>query len=258
MISGIVLLCIVAIWIGCSGDNPAGPDATQIANEVATGQLSGQVGAIEGETISIRLLQNGKLIATVEADAAGNYQFSDIRPGTYTVQITAKGYQTQEFSVAVNANQIALLKPVMLKPMEGPVSHIRGLLTDQATKKPLVNVRLQLTDNQGMIHEALTAQTGGFTFENLPANEPFILKINVKGYENQEIAINPLPEGETTKLPIELTPINQGEELPPGDGLSVGIPAPDFNLPDGDGKDHALADYAGNTKVVLVFYRGDW
>jgi len=37
----------------------------------------------------------------------------------------------------------------------------------------------------------------------------------------------------------------------------VGEPAPDFTLPDGDGRPVHLADYRGQ-RVMLVFYRGDW
>jgi thioredoxin-dependent peroxiredoxin len=36
-----------------------------------------------------------------------------------------------------------------------------------------------------------------------------------------------------------------------------GKPAPDFRLPDGDGKPHSLADRRGEP-VVVVFYRGFW
>ncbi|MBR4441799.1 MAG: thioredoxin-dependent thiol peroxidase [Clostridia bacterium] len=38
--------------------------------------------------------------------------------------------------------------------------------------------------------------------------------------------------------------------------LEIGTPAPDFALPDQDGKTHALSDYRGR-KVVLYFYPKD-
>jgi AhpC/TSA family len=41
-------------------------------------------------------------------------------------------------------------------------------------------------------------------------------------------------------------------------GLGVGDKAPDFALPNGDGKLVMLSEYAGRTPVVLVFYRGFW
>lgn len=43
------------------------------------------------------------------------------------------------------------------------------------------------------------------------------------------------------------------EQLPPGEGLSIGAEAPGFSLPDADGNVVSLSDYAGQ-KVVIVFY----
>ena len=71
-----------------------------------------------------------------------------------------------------------------------------------------------------------------------------------------------LPEAgqseETSELPVQLTGPPEPEKLDPGQGLSLESQAPAFELPDGDGKLHALADYIGNKNVVLVFYRGGW
>jgi peroxiredoxin (alkyl hydroperoxide reductase subunit C) len=39
--------------------------------------------------------------------------------------------------------------------------------------------------------------------------------------------------------------------------IEPGTPAPDFTLPDQDGNDFALSDFAG-TKLVLAFYPGDF
>ena len=38
----------------------------------------------------------------------------------------------------------------------------------------------------------------------------------------------------------------------------IGDKAPQFALPSATGAIVALQDYAGKSKVVLVFYRGDW
>lgn len=40
--------------------------------------------------------------------------------------------------------------------------------------------------------------------------------------------------------------------------LAVGELAPDFTLPDQDGKQVTLSAVRGKTPVVLVFYRGYW
>ncbi len=45
---------------------------------------------------------------------------------------------------------------------------------------------------------------------------------------------------------------------PAGVKLKVGDKAPDFGLPNGDGKLVLLAEYTSRSPVVLIFYRGYW
>ncbi len=40
--------------------------------------------------------------------------------------------------------------------------------------------------------------------------------------------------------------------------LKVGDKAPEFALPNGDGKQVTLSEYTARTPVVVVFYRGFW
>ncbi len=265
----IFLGAALIVWSGCgSDDNPIvtedtlDDDSTPTIDDptpvVLTGSLKGQVETIEGVPINIQVLQNGKVIASTQTNADGNYQIDSVEPGTYTVQITAKGYRAADLTVQVIADQVKPLDKVALEALEIPVSHIRGRLSDQATKKPLDRVRVQLIDDAGNIREALTKATGVFEFENVPANQPFTVLIDHDGYEQQEIKIDPVPAAEAAKITNELVPVQQGEQPPVGEGLAIGAKAPDFRLPDGDGKIHALADYAAEKKIVLVFYRGIW
>ena len=55
--------------------------------------------------------------------------------------------------------------------------------------------------------------------------------------------------------------LSRAETVPsPSDGaaLRVGDKAPDFALPNGDGKLVSLSEYTAKTPVVMVFYRGFW
>ena len=135
---------------------------------------------------------------------------------------------------------------------------IRGLLVDQATKQTLRNTHVQLVDSQGEIREALTTRAGVFEFENLPVGKKFTIVVELDEYEKHEVVVNPILAGETETITVNLVPILKMDELPPGDGLSVGIKAPNFNLRDGNGKAHSLADYAGKQRIVLLFDRGAW
>jgi hypothetical protein len=55
-----------------------------------------------------------------------------------------------------------------------------------------------------------------------------------------------------------LAPPKLPAAAPPGVKLKVGDKAPDFGLPNADGKLVSLADYTSRSPVVLVFYRGYW
>lgn len=41
-------------------------------------------------------------------------------------------------------------------------------------------------------------------------------------------------------------------------GVAVGSEAPDFSLPDSEGKEFVLSSLRGEKNVILVFYRGVW
>ncbi len=135
---------------------------------------------------------------------------------------------------------------------------IRGLLVDQATKQTLRDTRVKLVDSQGEVRESSTTRAGVFEFENLAAGEKVTVLVELDGYEKHESVVTPIAGEETTRITVNLVPIIKEDALPPGDGLSVGAKAPDFNLLDGNGKRHSLANYAGKQRVVLLFDRGAW
>ena len=344
------LAAALILCLGCGSDDESivepdtsmepDPSTEEPGSVTATGSLKGTIEKIDGVSVAIRVLQNGNAVASTTADANGNYQIDNIAPGTYTVEIVAKRYDAVEQTVQVSADGVISLDRVTLKALEIPVSYIQGTLSDRQKGSPLNKVRVRLVDAAGNSREVLTTQTGAFEFENVPADQRLTVIVDLEGFEKQEIAVDPIPAGETiplevavvtlpavrglvldqiTKSPlinvrVQLTdeagavletptttlgvfefkgvsanqrltitidsdkyekqefvvdPIPVGEtvklevelipltaQLPEGDGLTVGLKAPDFNLPDSDWEMIALADYVGKKKVVLVFDRG--
>ena len=170
-----------------------------------------------------------------------------------TVIVDLEGFEQQEISIdPIPAGETVPLEVALLA-----LPGIRGLVLDQITKTPLIDVRVQLTDEVGNVLETPTTTSGVFEFIGVAANQKLSISIEADKYEKQEFTVDPILVGETIKLEVELIPLNP-EQLPGGDGLAVGLKAPDFNLPNSDGKRIALADYVGKQKVVLVFDRGGW
>ncbi len=252
----LALALLLLTGLNCGTENPVEETVDPSAVETLTGTLRGEVQSIDGALIQVRLLRDGQLLTQIEARAT--YELPSIAAGTYTLQISAKGYETKEVNVTVTAGQVVSLDKVALVALDTPVSHLRGVLTDKITGKPLGEVNLQLTDKAGEIYETLTTGAGIFTFENLPVEQAFTLAIMHAGYEETEVAVHPIPAAETLELQVQLTRLPEPDKLDPGQGLSLGSHAPAFELPDGDGKLHALADHVGNENVVLIFYRGGW
>lgn len=256
-ISALLAFALVLFAFSCGTENPVEETVdTTLVETGATGMLRGDVQSIEGVSIQVRLLRNGQLVVQTEAQA--NYEIDALEAGNYTLQISAKGYETKEMDVTVIAGQVVSLDKVTLVALKTPVSHLRGVLTDEATSEPLDGVNLQLKDNAGKVYETLTTAAGVFSFENLPVQQPFTLTIAHAGYEGKEVAVNPIPASETSELTVELVPLQEPEKLDPGQGLRIRSQAPDFALPDGTGKLHTLADYNADKNVVLIFYRGGW
>ena len=104
--------------------------------------------------------------------------------------------------------------------------------------------------------ETVTTGLGAFEFEAIIPKPQLTLTLESGEHEKLELPVDAV-EGGTVQFDLQLTPLNP-EQLPEGDGLAVGLKAPDFDLPDSDGKRVALADYAGKQKVVLVFDRGEF
>ena len=91
-----------------------------------------------------------------------------------------------------------------------------------------------------------------------PTENPVAETVDTASVETEEVVVEPIPPDETLALPVETDPPPEPEKLDPGQGLHIGSQAPVFQLPDGNGKLHALADYAADKNVVLIFYRGGW
>ena len=277
----LALALLLLTGLNCGTENPLEETGDTLGVEtVATGAFSGEIELIEGETIYARVLKAGQLIAQMEfangytkgatvdgfqgelsttsLGEVGTYRLKEAELGDYTLQISAKGYQTTELNITIATDQSIPLDKIALVVLDQPVSHLQGILTDAATGAPISQVHLQLTDKTGKVYEALTTGTGVFTFENLPVEQAFTLAVAHAGYEETEVPVHPIPAAETLELQVQLTRRAEPEKLDPGQGLSLGSQAPAFELPDGDGKLHALADSVGNKNVVLVFYRGGW
>ena len=219
-----------------------------------SGTIHGEVQVINGLSIQVRLLKEDQLISQTIAD--GSFQFDNLKDGEYTLQITAKGYQTEELNITLADGKSSEITKIELTELIEPVSHLSGVLTDSDTGNSLSGVLVKLMDNSGEIYEAKTSQLGVYTFENLPVNEPFTMNVQHYGFEKQNLEVNPIPPNQTNELDVQLIAIPETVVLNPSEGLGLGSKAPDFELPDSNNQKHSLSQTLKSKNIVIVFYRG--
>ena len=249
----LALLILVGLNCGSTEDPIDKIDEVQLES----GKLQVQVEEIEGVTIHVRLLKDGQLVA--QADSVGNYDLGEIEKGEYTVEISAKGYETTELKVDIVAGETYVLDKVTLSPLEEPIAHLNGQLTDEETGNPLSNVLIKLTETSGQEYETLTSNDGTFTFENLPADNAFTLSITHTCYEMYDQTVDAIEAGNTFEIDVKLTSmIRENVDLDPGNGLIDCSQAPGFELSDSNNQVRSLDEFIGDTKLVIVFYRGGW
>ncbi|MEK6850961.1 MAG: carboxypeptidase regulatory-like domain-containing protein, partial [Candidatus Thermoplasmatota archaeon] len=91
--------------------DPAGledTDTVTITVTPAVGAVAGTVTGPSGDPVagaSVRLLDGTTEVDSTTTDANGQYDFADVPPGTYTVRVTATGYDAESQDVTVVAGQ---------------------------------------------------------------------------------------------------------------------------------------------------------
>ena len=79
---------------------------------------------------------------------------------------------------------------------------VRGLVLDQVTKTPLIDVRVQLTDEAGVVVEILTTPLGVFEFKDISADQRLTIAIDSDEYKDCLLYTSPSPrDGLLSRMP---------------------------------------------------------
>ncbi|HEY3835728.1 MAG TPA: TonB-dependent receptor, partial [Bryobacteraceae bacterium] len=101
-----LVLALLAILVALF---PCAFAQTVVSGEIS-GTLSDQTGAVvPGGSVTLKALATGET-KTMTTGKAGDFHFSLLRPGTYSVVATAKGFSQSEKQVAVQLGQVMDLK----------------------------------------------------------------------------------------------------------------------------------------------------
>ena len=103
----LALSLLLFAGLNCGTENPVEETVGTSTVEISTGTLRGEVQSIDGVLIQVRLLRDGQLLTQTETQAT--YELATIEAGNYTLQISAKGYETKEVNVTVTPGQVVSL-----------------------------------------------------------------------------------------------------------------------------------------------------
>tara|TARA_B100000809_G_scaffold109229_1_gene107693 strand:+ start:2405 stop:3166 length:762 start_codon:yes stop_codon:yes gene_type:complete len=233
------VVSLIIIISGCEDDviNDAQPQL---------GQIEGLLKPADAAT-EIQLVQAGNIVATTYPDENGKYIFPDLEFGGYDIIVIAEGYR-----VASEVNTITLDKEVVIKNFQlvSLMASIRGIVID--SEGAFIENASITASALGDEFTTQTDQFGVFSFNQLPPEVGLVLGIFADGKVELQVTVEPIEKGGRKDLQISLKEIEQKI----GVGSQVGDLAPNFSLPDVDGKIVSLKDFASKQTALLTFHRG--
>ncbi|MGD6742434.1 MFS transporter [Streptomyces sp. BH106] len=149
--------------------------------------LTGTVVAAAGElpvpgALVIATDVRGEVIASGAADAAGNFAFGDLAPGSYTLAVSAEGHRPTALPV-----EVASGGPNRCEVRLVPGARVHGVVRG-ATGDPLNDARVTLLDAAGnTVGTAVTGIDGAYAFDDLDAGQYTVV---ASGYAPQAVPLS--------------------------------------------------------------------
>jgi len=165
------------------GASVTGGAITTVDFELASnpGIISGTVTDTNGsplQSVLVQVIAGGATIASGLTDSSGNYLFSGIAPGSYTVSASKTLYQTQVVGVSVSSDTTTIAN-FSLAADPGIIS---GTVTAATGGGPLVSVLIQVILDNIVIATGLTDDNGEYSVGGL-APGSYAVRAGKTGYQ---------------------------------------------------------------------------
>lgn len=162
-----------AIW-NFTVPSPGGGGGTVTLTVVLT-DINGD--PVAGATVTVT--QEGDTVSTSTSDASGRVIIADLESGTYTLEVTAQGYNTHTEALSLSANTT---KDITL--YRGAVIHGYVYYDNTQNPAPNVAVRIYESETELQIVSDITDTNGYFAVDNIAENKTYY--IVVENYEDQK------------------------------------------------------------------------
>lgn len=126
----------------------------------------------------------------------GAYEFADLKPATYTIDVRLKGFQSESKKVVVKGGETKTLNFYLNEA--GGSAKIHGYVYDAVTGKPVSSVGTVILILPVANRYAVIDKNGHFEFKDLPA-DTYEVWASVQGYSEEKTTVT-LAEDETKKI----------------------------------------------------------
>lgn len=193
----IFTMAILLIIGSCQKPDPKGNISGLIKDEVTNQPI---------ENASVKLQLNGSDKGVTATNSKGTFEFKELDPNVYLLEITAADYIDNSVSVTVKDGQTESANVVM----QPALGHVSGVVKNAHTGDILSGIIIRLLDGDNQINSYVTSTDGKYKFENLePKN--YIIEASKEGSFNTLTITITIKSGETLTQDINLEEADTGE-----------------------------------------------
>lgn len=138
---------------------------------------------------TVELLQGSSSVYNATTDGSGNYSIANIAAASYTLRVTASGYQEHSESITLSEGQAVTGKNIALSPQVASIATISGTIYQTGTTTAVSGASVRLLQNGQVIYETTSTSAGAYAFNNITAGS-YSLLVNLTGYQNYSENIN--------------------------------------------------------------------
>jgi hypothetical protein len=158
-----------------------------VSGVAPTGWVSGTVldqDLVPLAGVVVDLMVDQTVLSTLTSDSSGNFNFTDLSAGTYTVRAVLSGYADDNETVVLTPGSWETVT-LRLDEIRGSVS---GIVKDEETLAVIEGATVEAYDIDGnLLGSDTSSPTGRFTIQDLPLGT-FDLRAWADGYEMETVA----------------------------------------------------------------------
>ena len=129
--------------------------------------------------VQLSLFSGQTLVATTFSDTSGNYLFTGLAPGSYTLSAGLLNYQTLTGAVTIIANQTTS-NNCALQSQPGSLS---GTVLDSTTTQPISGAEIVVFNGSTVVADILTDSSGNYSATGLSPNVSYTVRVSATNYQ---------------------------------------------------------------------------